>query len=107
MTPRSIFRSRTSLRKRQAVHAGHPQVADREAGAVVLVQELQGLPRVVERAHGEPRLLDGDRHRFAGAGFVVDHQNEGLVRHARAILAQSGVGVEKGQPVIDLDSLKK
>src|SRR6185295_9007191 len=82
------------LQEAQAVHAGHPQIADGEAGVVVLVEEFQRLLRVVEGAHGEPRLLEGDRHRFAGAGFVVDDQNQGLLRH-EVILAQTGVGVEE------------
>ena len=32
-------------------------------------------PRVVEGADGQPRLFEGYRHRLAGAGLVVDHQN--------------------------------
>ena len=63
--------------------------------AVVLVEELERLARVVEGAHGEPRLFEGDRHRLAGAGLVVDHQNQGFVGHSRVILAQTGPGVER------------
>jgi hypothetical protein len=59
-------------------------------GVVGLVHELQRLPRVVEGPHGKPRFFEGDSHRLAGAGFVVDHQNQGFLGHAAVILAQTG-----------------
>ncbi len=86
------------LQEAEPVHAGHAQVADGEAGVIVLVEELEGLPRVVEGTHGEPRLLEGDGHRFAGAGFIVDYQNQGLLGHARPFWHRRGWG---SPPVIN------
>src|SRR5204863_3326273 len=71
------------------VGSGHAQVADRQADRVALLQEGERLGGVVEGAHWEARFFDGDGHRLARAGFVVDNDDYGILRHGAAILAQA------------------
>ncbi len=69
------------VQEAEAVEPRHAQVADRELRGVGLLQQLERPAGVVEGAHDESGALDGQGHRLARAGFIINHKDLRLLRH--------------------------
>ena len=87
MTARSFLLLPHLAQELETVHPRHTQITDHQTRPVLLIQKLEGLAGVVEGRNLQSGLLQGDCHRLARPGLIVDHKDLREHRHTGAILA--------------------